>query len=91
MNRDPDELSRKVANPPPSTFESTDDRRVEQNLFRHQYRQLNGNEKMQMQAIKDQALSLHVTITAIGDSRELSLAKTRLEECVMWAVKHVTR
>lgn len=26
-----------------------------------------------------------------GQSRELSLAKTRIEEAVMWAVKHITR
>ncbi len=72
-------------------FNSTDDKRVHNNLFRHQYRQLDGNEKMQMQAVKDQALSLHVTMTSIGDSREMSLAKTRLEEAVMWCVKHITR
>ena len=26
-----------------------------------------------------------------GTSRELSIAKTKAEEAVMWAVKHVTR
>lgn len=30
-------------------------------------------------------------IDSIGQSRELSLAKTKIEEAVMWAVKHVTR
>jgi len=28
---------------------------------------------------------------AHGSSRELSIAKTKIEEAVMWAVKHVTK
>jgi hypothetical protein len=27
----------------------------------------------------------------IGQSRELSLAKIKIEEAVMWAVKHITK
>lgn len=73
------------------TFDSTDDKRVEQNLFRHKYRQLTEDEKMHMEAIKDMALALHMFMKDIGDSREMSLAKTKLEESVMWAVKHITR
>ena len=30
-------------------------------------------------------------IDVIGSSRELSLAKTKIEEAVMWAVKHITK
>jgi len=26
----------------------------------------------------------------LGNNRELSLAKTKIEEAVMWAVKHIT-
>ena len=33
----------------------------------------------------------HSALTNIGDSRELSLAKTKIEEAVMWATKHITR
>ncbi len=44
-----------------------------------------------MQAIKDKGLELHDLIESIGASRELSLAKTKTEEAVMWAVKHLTR
>lgn len=29
-------------------------------------------------------------IEGLGNSRELSLAKTKIEEAVMWAVKHIT-
>lgn len=36
-------------------------------------------------------LDLHQFMDSLGDSRELSLAKTRVEEAVMWAVKHLTR
>jgi len=43
-----------------------------------------------MVAIKGNAASLHGFLGILGNSRELSLAKTKLEECVMWAVKHVT-
>lgn len=58
--------------------------------MRHAYRVLSDAEKAQMQAIKDKGLELHSLIDSIGQSRELSLAKTKVEEAVMWAVKHVT-
>jgi hypothetical protein len=35
-------------------------------------------------------LEFHNYIEALGQSRELSLAKTKIEEAVMWAVKHIT-
>lgn len=72
-------------------FDSTDDRRVEANIFRHHYRTLSDDKKAQMQKVKDQALGMYVILKDIGDSREMSIAKTRLEEVVMWAVKHITR
>ena len=81
----------KDSSPDPSVFDSTDDKRIEQNLFRHKSRLLTGAEKAAMQLIKDEALSLHKIMTGVGDSREMSLAKTKLEEAVMWAVKHITR
>jgi len=72
------------------TVSSTSDDRITSNVMRHQYRVLSDAEKAQMQAIKDKGLELHELIDAIGQSRELSLAKTKTEEAVMWAVKHVT-
>jgi hypothetical protein len=60
------------------------------NVMRHQYRALTDAEKAQMQAIKDKGLELYDLIRSIGNSRELSLAATKTEEAVMWAVKHVT-
>jgi hypothetical protein len=74
-----------------TTVDSTSDERTVNNVMRHQYRVLTDAEKQQMQAIKDKGLELHDMIEGIGASRELSLAKTKTEEAVMWAVKHLTR
>ena len=73
------------------TVSSTSDERTVNNVMRHAYRVLSDAEKAQMQKIKDMGLDFHNFIDSIGQSRELSLAKTKIEEAVMWAVKHVTR
>lgn len=70
---------------------SADDNRTINNVMRHEYRVLTAAEKSAMQAIKDKGLELHNLIEGIGQSRELALAKTKTEEAVMWAVKHLTR
>ena len=75
-------------------FPSTDDQRTsnnDPNVMRHNYRVLTEAEKLQMQQIKDMGLAMHEFLMGIGMSRELSLARTRLEEAVMWSVKHITR
>lgn len=74
-----------------TTVDSTSDARTINNVMRHGYRVLSDEEKAHMQAIKDKGLELWNLIGSIGDSRELSLAKTKAEEAVMWAVKHITR
>jgi hypothetical protein len=74
----------------PKDFDSTDDKRVTNNVMRHQYKVLSIDEKMLMNDIKDLGESFYILINSIGESRELSLAKTKVEEAVMWAVKHVT-
>jgi len=43
-----------------------------------------------MVAIKDKGLEFHELVSGIGNSREISIAKTKIEEAVMWAVKHIT-
>lgn len=73
------------------TVQSTSDARTVNNVMRHAYRVLSDAEKAQMQKIKDMGLDFHNFIESVGQSRELSLAKTKIEEAVMWAVKHVTR
>lgn len=69
---------------------STSDGRTVNNVMRHGYRVLSDDEKAIMQEIKDMGLAFHERIAALGESRETSLAKTKVEEAVMWAVKHIT-
>ena len=66
-----------------------------ENIFRPQYRELKEEEKDLISTIKAQAFELlqsfdstHVPISA---GREMACAKTKLEECIMWAVKAVTK
>ncbi len=73
-----------------STVDATSDSRTVNNVMRHGYRVLSDDEKAQMQALKDDGLAFWELIDGIGQSRELSIAKTKIEEAVMWAVKHVT-
>lgn len=76
-------------------MDSTSDQRTENNVVRHEYRTLTENEKIEMKAIKDAGQDLLARIDAAAahcqNSRELSLARTKTEEAVMWAVKHITR
>lgn len=72
------------------TVHSTSDARIVNNTMRHQYRVLSDAEKANMQQIKDMGLAFHDFISGIGSSREMSIAKTKIEEAVMWAVKHIT-
>lgn len=70
--------------------ESTSDDRVANNVMRHEYRILSEEEKLQMKGVKDLGLEFVNLCNGMGRSRELSLAITKIEEAVMWAVKHVT-
>ena len=71
-------------------IDSTSDERTVNNVLRHEYRVLTDSEKSEMKAIKDTGQTFLDLIKSLGTSRELSLAKTKVEEAVMWAVKHVT-
>lgn len=70
--------------------DSASDDRTANNAVRHTYRALSDAEKAQMVAIKDAGAALLTLIESVGGSRELSIAKTKTEEAVMWAVKHIT-
>ncbi len=72
------------------SVERTSSDRIVNNMMRHQYRILNDVEKASLSAIKDQGSAFLDTISALGGSRELSIAKTKIEEAVMWTVKHIT-
>ena len=58
--------------------------------MRKEYRVLSGSEKYAMAAMKALAEDLFLFLESLGSTRELSLSKTKLEECVMWAVKSIT-
>lgn len=76
-------------------FDSTDDRRWKNNSVLHTYRTLDEGEKADMAALKDAGadflLRIDTVATRKGDSRELEVARQKVEEAVMWAVKHVTK
>ena len=70
---------------------SESDERTVNNAVRHQYRVLNDAEKETMLWIKDQGLTMMEFIAErVPAGREASLAKTKIEEAVMWAVKGLT-
>jgi len=71
--------------------DSTSDERIVNNVVRHEYRVLTDLEKARMKEIKDMGLEFIRYCDTAGQSRELSLAVTKMEEAVMWAVKHITR
>lgn len=70
--------------------DSASDARTANNAVRHQYRVLSDEEKAAMVRMKDLGGDFIALCDATGASRELALAKTKIEEAVMWAVKHVT-
>lgn len=59
-------------------------------VFRPQYRELTDREKELVGNIKTVAESLYELMNEAPDGRYKSLAKTALEESVMWSVKGVT-
>ncbi len=73
-----------------SKIASTDDARVENSPVRHAYRVLSEEDKAKVAEIKDAGLAFLDALPAGVHSRELSIARTKIEEAVMWAVKHVT-
>jgi hypothetical protein len=70
---------------------SESDERTVNNDVRHQYRVLSDVEKAGMVRIKDVgAAFLREIDRSIPSGREASLARTKVEEAVMWAVKGLT-
>lgn len=60
-------------------------------IFRKQYLDLTKEQTDLISEIKEKSEYLMTLIDSIGLHREAALAKTKLEECVMWAVKGITR
>lgn len=69
---------------------SESDDRTANNGVRHAYRVLSDEEKALMVEVKDLGAALLAKLDGIGASREIAIAKTKTEEAVMWAVKHIT-
>lgn len=69
---------------------SQSDDRTANNAVRHTYRVLSDAEKQSMVRLKDLGAAFIAACDEIGQSRELSLAKTNAEQAVMWAVKAIT-
>lgn len=61
------------------------------NVMRHEYRELSESERSLMTLIKDKGLEFYNLLENLGQSREISIAKTKIEEAVMWGTKHLTR
>lgn len=62
-------------------------------IFRPIYRELGQSEKDHISILKDKAGELHDLLAIDGTQngqREMALARTKLEEAVMWAVKAIT-
>lgn len=58
-------------------------------VFRTKYVQLDEAKQAEIYNLKDLANILHEMIES-RPCRESSIAKTKLEECIMWAVKGIT-
>jgi type 1 glutamine amidotransferase len=73
------------------SFESTDDQRVDNSPLRHQYRVLSEQDKADVTMMKDAGLVFYKALDHLPDGREKSIARTKIEEAVMWAVKGITK
>jgi DNA-directed RNA polymerase subunit H (RpoH/RPB5) len=71
-------------------IDATSDERTANNAVRHEYRVLSETEKQSMLSIKDLGAEFLNRIAGLDASRELSIARTKVEEAVMWAVRHIT-
>lgn len=68
------------------------DERTVNNAMRHQYRVLNERERLAMVRLKDEGLTfLELIDNTVPRGREASLAKTKVEEAVMWSIKGLTK
>jgi hypothetical protein len=55
------------------------------------YRPLSSDERENMYLVKEKGQEFLDFLDTLGRSPEMGQAKIRLEEAVMWAVKHITR
>jgi len=71
--------------------DSAAEERTVNNVVRHEHRVLDAEEKANMKLVKDAGLDFLTILEDLAPSREVSLAKTKIEEAVMWAVRGITK
>ena len=77
---------------PDGHVDSSSDERTVNNTVRHTYRVLDEKEKASMMTIKDKGQDfIDYVDKFVPKGREASIAKTKMEEAVMWAVKGITQ
>lgn len=60
-------------------------------IFKKEYKPLDDSQQSRVNQIKNEAEKLYESFDwAIGDQRMLALAKTNLEQSIMWAIKAIT-
>jgi hypothetical protein len=59
-------------------------------VFRKNFVNLSDEDKERILAIKYMADTLYSAFNVIGPNREVSIARTKLEESIMWAIKGLT-
>ena len=67
---------------------------MEANTLRSTYRELTPEDKEKVACVKEAGEIFLRVLDVVGNvnaGRELAIAKTKLEEAVMWATKFVTR
>jgi len=75
-----------------NTATTEDEALVEaEGAIRPTYKELSDDQKTKVAQLKEAGVAFHQLISSCPASRESSLAKTKLEESVMWAVKGVTK
>lgn len=69
-------------------IEYTEDDAVE-DVMNSEPRSLSSEHKASIGEIKEFGNDFYALLSSLGDSKEMEIAKLKLEECVMWAVKGV--
>jgi hypothetical protein len=70
--------------------DSTSDERTVNNTMRQQYRVLSEEEKAAVAWFKETGETFDNYCRGCGPSREFEIARMKIEEAVMWAIKGVT-
>lgn len=66
---------------------------IKLDIFRKEYKPLSDDQKNLISNIKDNANLLYITFDSPSfdhDKRMMALAKTNLEQAIMWAIKAIT-